>query len=74
MRTTLEMPDHVLKAAKARAAAAGVSLRQFIIEAVESKLTPARIKIRTEPPAFGYPGDPLIGVLSGEKLDEIMFG
>jgi hypothetical protein len=73
MRTTIELPDEVLDAAKANAAAAGVSIRQFFIEAVQQKLAPARIKIRTEPPVLGHPGDGTIPVLSGEELDEAMF-
>ena len=74
MRTTLEMPDHIMEAAKARAAAVGVSLRQFFIDAVQQKLAPERTKFRTEPPVIGQPGDPQIRVLSGEELDEVMFG
>ncbi len=38
MKTTLEMPDAVLRKAKARAAERGVPLRQFVTEAVEEKL------------------------------------
>jgi hypothetical protein len=74
MRTTIELPDNLLNSAKSRAAAAGVSLRQFFIEAVQNQLAPKRSKIRTEPPVIGQPGDPSIPVLSGEELDEIMFG
>jgi hypothetical protein len=73
MRTTLEMPDHIMEAAKARATAVGISLRQFFIDAVQQKLAPERTKFRTEPPVIGQPGDPRIRVLSGEELDEIMF-
>jgi hypothetical protein len=74
MRTTIEIPDTILEGAKSRAAAAGISLRQFFIDAVQSKLAPERKKMRTEPPVIGRPGDPRIPVLSGEELDEIMFG
>jgi hypothetical protein len=74
MRTTVELPDELLESAKASAAAAGVSLRQFFLEAVQQKLAPARIKIRTEPPVIGHPGDRSIPVLSGKELDEILFG
>lgn len=38
MKTTLEMPDAVLRKAKAKAAERGVPLRQFVTEAVEAKL------------------------------------
>jgi hypothetical protein len=72
MRTTVELPDELLDAAKSNAAAAGVSLRQFLIDAVQQKLAPARIKIRTEPPVIGQPDDRTIPVLTGEELDEAM--
>ncbi|MEO5923101.1 MAG: hypothetical protein ABIR70_04670 [Bryobacteraceae bacterium] len=39
MKTTLEMPDAVLRKAKARAAERGIPLRQFVTEAVEDKLS-----------------------------------
>lgn len=38
MKTTLEIPDHVFRKAKARAAEQGVPLRQFVTEAMEQKL------------------------------------
>ncbi|MGH9558903.1 MAG: antitoxin [Bryobacteraceae bacterium] len=38
MKTTLEMPDAILRKAKAKAAERGVPLRQFVTEAVEAKL------------------------------------
>jgi hypothetical protein len=38
VKTTLEIPDPVFRKAKAKAAAEGVSLRQFVTEAVERKL------------------------------------
>lgn len=38
MKTTLEMPDAVLRKAKAKAAERGIPLRQFVTEAVEEKL------------------------------------
>ena len=70
----MELPDELLDAAKTNAAAAGASLRQFFIDAVQQKLAPGRIKIRTEPPVIGHPGEQSIHVLSGEELDEAMFG
>ncbi len=39
MKTTLEFPDPVFRRAKAKAAERGVSLRQFVTEAVEEKLS-----------------------------------
>ncbi len=38
MKTTLEILDAVFRRAKSKAAAQGVPLRQFVIEAVEEKL------------------------------------
>ncbi len=70
----MELPDELLDAAKSHAAAAGVSIRQFFIEAVQQKLSPGRTKIRTEPPVLGQPGEGTIPVLSGEELDEAMSG
>jgi hypothetical protein len=37
-KTTLEFPDPVLRKAKAKAAAVGIPLRQFVTGAVEEKL------------------------------------
>ena len=37
-KTTLEIPDPVLRKAKAKAAELGIPLRQFVTEAVEAKL------------------------------------
>ncbi len=38
MKTTLEFPDTVFRKAKAKAAADGIPLRQFVTQAVEEKL------------------------------------
>lgn len=39
MKTTLDLPDEMLKEAKATAAMRGESLRDFISEAIESRLS-----------------------------------
>lgn len=39
MKTTLDIPDPIFRQAKARAALRGVSLRQFVTEAIEEKVT-----------------------------------
>jgi hypothetical protein len=39
MKTTLDIPDPIFHQAKARAALRGVSLRQFVTEAIEDKVT-----------------------------------
>ena len=74
MRTTIELPDNLLKQAKSRAAVAGVSLRQFFVEAIELKLTPESGKARRTPPVIGGPNAPRLGVLTAEQIDEAMFG
>lgn len=38
MKTTLEIPDPIFRRAKSKAAERGISLRQFVTEAVEDKL------------------------------------
>jgi hypothetical protein len=38
MKTTLEIPDSVLRLAKSVAAARGIPLREFVAEAVKDKL------------------------------------
>jgi hypothetical protein len=38
VKTTLEMPDPIFRKAKAKAAADGIPLRQFVTEAVAEKL------------------------------------
>jgi hypothetical protein len=38
MKTTLELPDELFRQAKATAAGSGVSLKNFITEALQSKL------------------------------------
>lgn len=38
MKTTLDIPDPIFRQAKARAALRGISLRQFVTEAVEDKI------------------------------------
>lgn len=41
MKTTMEIPDSLIRRAKAKAAEQGMPLRQFVTEAVEAKLTGA---------------------------------
>jgi len=48
MRTTVEIPDAVLRRAKARAAELKISLRQFIAEAVAEKVGSMQLNARSE--------------------------
>ena len=52
MKTTLDIPDPIFRQAKARAALRRVSLRQFVTEAIQDKITaPASSRTgSTEPP------------------------
>jgi hypothetical protein len=74
MRTTIELPDELLKKAKSRAALSGISLREFFIEAVERKLEPEAKKVRRPLPAVGSKHSPVIRALTPEQIDEAMFG
>jgi hypothetical protein len=73
MRTTVELPDQLLVVAKARAALAGISLKEFFIQAIEEKLRPAKKKKKTRRPPPVIHG-PRIGILTPEQIDEAMFG
>jgi plasmid stability protein len=66
MRTTIRLDDALLRRAKARAAASGRSLNDFISDAVRAALAPARGEARVvELPTF--PGGRL---LPGVDLDD----
>ena len=55
MKTTLEIPDAVIRQAKARAAERGIPLRQFVTEAVADKLQ-ADVAMRSKPWMTGFGG------------------
>jgi hypothetical protein len=74
MRTTIELPDQLLALAKSTAALNGISLRQFFIEAVQSRLAPEKRKVRKAPPAIGNAHAPRMKALKREQIDEAMFG
>ena len=57
MKTTIEIPDHVFRRAKARAAERGQSLKQFVGEALQEKLAndaPGRSGRATPPWMQGF--------------------
>ncbi|MDP9053385.1 MAG: hypothetical protein M3N93_03660 [Acidobacteriota bacterium] len=74
MRTTIEFPDELLASAKRGAALSGLSLKDFFIEAIEQKLAPGGSRTRRPPPVIGNSKSRRIGVLTGEQIDEAMFG
>ena len=74
MRTTIELPDALLKKARRSAAGQGISLREFFTKAVEEKLAPPLRKVRRPPPAVGSTDAPTLRVLTAEQMDEVLFG
>lgn len=52
MKTTIELPDGLLRKAKASAAQRGISLKTLLHEALTEKLTPARASVATQEPAW----------------------
>jgi hypothetical protein len=74
MRTTLEVSDELMSMAQVRAEEDGISLPQFSIEAVSSKLSLGGCKLGKAPPAIGDAGAETIGALSRQQVDEAMFG
>jgi hypothetical protein len=60
MKTTLEIPDSIFRRAKSKAAKQGISLRQFVTEALRDKLKSASI-------AGTRPWMKQIGKLSGVR-------
>jgi hypothetical protein len=52
MKTTIDIPDRIFRTAKARAALRGISLKQFVTEAIEEKVaaTASRPATNPEPP------------------------
>ena len=70
MRTTIELPDELMRKAKIRAATEGVSFKQFFIAAVEQHLAPKR-KVRLEFPLIRTGGPP-VRDLTPEEMEEAM--
>ena len=63
MRTTVEIPPDLMRAAKARAAESGESLKSLLTRAVAAELdtvpAPRRHKARVTLPLFGTDGPPV---------------
>lgn len=68
------MPDELLAQAKSAAALSGLSLRQFFVEAIRSRLAPEKRKIRKAPPGIGDADAPRMLAVTREQIDEAMFG
>lgn len=70
MRTTIEIPDELMRQAKIRAAAEGKSIKQFVIEALDQRLAPKQ-RVRLEFPLIRTGGAP-IRDLTPEEMEEAM--
>jgi hypothetical protein len=65
MRTTIDLPDALFRRAKATAAAQGLTLKQFVVNAVEHEISqPAKANERRRAPRL-----PLIHLEPGRTLD-----
>jgi plasmid stability protein len=67
MRTTIRLDDALLRRAKARAAAAGRSLNDFIADAVRAALAPRGSEASGAPKLPTFPGR---GLQPGVDLDD----
>jgi hypothetical protein len=65
MRTTIDIPDALFRQTKSIAAARGLTLKQFIINAVEREIKPAKPATK----ARSRSKLPLIHLESGRTLD-----
>jgi hypothetical protein len=52
MKTTIEIPDPLLRKAKAKAAERGLTLKALVTEALQEKLAAEAMRIRTGGPAW----------------------
>ena len=75
MRTTVELPDDLIRRVKLMSAHEGKSLREFFITSLELKLSGGKAvaRVRREPPAVGSVDGPKIPVFSSEELEELLF-
>ena len=58
MKTTIELPDITFRRAKAFAAVHGITLRQFITDAVEQQLRRRTVAARVGPDLTGATAEP----------------
>ena len=78
MRTTIELPDRLIREAKTLTAQRGITLKEFFTKAVEKALmeTPPETRRMTRPPIPGMAGvriparsnEELAGLLEAEDL------
>lgn len=74
MRTTVELPPELMRAAKARSAESGESLKSLLTRAVTAELQVAGFrgrKRRVQLPLFGGTGGPKVK-LSNQDLERVL--
>jgi hypothetical protein len=85
MRTTIELPDDLLQQAAAVSHADGITLQQFLTQALLQRLGPPKQdrtergqmllnKVRPLPPMIGDPALPPMSSPTREEIDLAMFG
>lgn len=88
MRTTLDIPENLLRRAKAEAALRGLSLKSYVTEAIRAALQGETRTVAEQPPAYGadqqafaadcvFPlirgeGGPALRDLTPERVHEIL--
>lgn len=60
VRTTIDIPDSVLRRAKAEAALRGMKLKDFVIESLRAALR-GELAVRESSPSYGEPAQQRIG-------------
>jgi len=75
MKTTLDLDDRLLGNAKRRAAAAGITLRAFVEDALRAKMLPrpgAKAKFRLSVPIVNGTRPPAVDVADRRALYDLM--
>lgn len=75
MKTTIELDDELLRAAKQRAAASGQPLRAFIEDALRARLLPrprGRSKFKLDVPVIKGKAPPAIDIADRNALYDLM--
>lgn len=52
MKTTIEIPDPLLRKTKSKAAERGLTLKEFVTEALQEKLAAETVRLRAGEPAW----------------------
>ena len=77
MKTTLDLDDAVLRRAKQQAAAAGVSLKAYVEDALRSRMMPrprSAAAFQFRPPLVTGTAPPLVDVADRDLLYDVMEG